>query len=67
MKKINILKSVLLGCALMFTASCGNDYELDDFRMPAAAPTQTTVTTATVEAYGVLAKAGLIVNVAEGS
>lgn len=67
MKKINILKSVLLGCALMFTASCGNDYELDDFRLPAAAPTQTTVTTATVEAYGVLAKAGLIVNVAEGS
>lgn len=67
MKKINILKSVLLGCALMFTASCGNDYELDDFRMPAAAPTQTTVTTATVEAYGVMAKAGLIVNVAEGS
>lgn len=67
MKKINILKSVLLGCALMFTASCGNDYELDDFRQPAAAPTQTTVTTATVEAYGVLAKAGLIVNVAEGS
>lgn len=67
MKKINILKSVLLGCALMFTASCGNDYELDDFRMPAAAPTQTTVTTSTVEAYGVLAKAGLIVNVAEGS
>ena len=67
MKKINILKSVLLGCALMFTAGCGNDYELDDFRMPAAAPTQTTVTTATVEAYGVLAKAGLIVNVAEGS
>lgn len=44
MKKINILKSVLLGCALMFTASCGNDYELDDFRQPAAAPTQTTVT-----------------------
>ena len=67
MKKINILKSVLLGCALMFTASCGNDYELDDFRQPAAAPTQTTVTTSTVEAYGVLAKAGLIVNVAEGS
>lgn len=67
MKKINILKSVLLGCALMFTASCGNDYELDDFRLPAAAPTQTTVTTATVEAYGALAKAGLIVNVAEGS
>lgn len=67
MKKINILKSVLLGCALMFTASCGNDYELDDFRLPAAAPTQTTVTTATVEAYGVMAKAGLIVNVAEGS
>lgn len=67
MKKINILKSVLLGCALMFTASCGNDYELDDFRLPAAAPTQTTVTTATVEAYGVMAKTGLIVNVAEGS
>ena len=33
MKKINILKSVLLGCALMFTASCGNDYELDDFQI----------------------------------
>lgn len=67
MKRINILKTLLLGFTLVAFTACSEDLDKADYDRQGGNGVLATVTTGAVDAYGIAAKAAITVDLPEGA